>query len=135
MTQHCNMFQICIFRNLFYNILIQCSHSRHANIQTWGYNCNKTKLVCIDAKYHIYQNFLKCPKIGKHELHAIVYAKETEVKYTCYSLTSRDPFLKLFSLATMSCVHFHIQILATRCILSFLKVNEESVKLKWPHWR
>jgi hypothetical protein len=72
-----NIFQTCIFRNFFYKALIQCSHSKHANIQTWGYNCNKTKLVCIDLKYHIYQNFLKCPKTEKHELHVIVYAKET----------------------------------------------------------
>jgi len=56
---------------------MQCSHSKHANIiQTWGYNCNKRKLVCIDASITYIKKF-KCPKNGKHELHAIVYAKET----------------------------------------------------------
>jgi hypothetical protein len=44
----------------------------------WGYNYNKTKLVCIQCKYHIYQNFKKCPKARKHEFHAIVYAKKLE---------------------------------------------------------
>jgi hypothetical protein len=41
----------------------------------------------------------------KHEFHAIIYAKKTQVKYICYYLTSRDPFLKLFSLVNMPCVH------------------------------
>jgi len=44
------MFQTCIFRENFNKILMQCSHSKHVNIiQTWSYNRNKTKLVCIDA--------------------------------------------------------------------------------------
>jgi hypothetical protein len=43
-------FQTCIFKENFNKILMQCSHSKHVNIiQTWNYNCNKTKLVCIDA--------------------------------------------------------------------------------------
>jgi hypothetical protein len=38
------------FKENFNKALLQCSHSRHANIiQTWGHNCNKTKLVCIDV--------------------------------------------------------------------------------------
>ncbi len=75
--QHCNMFQTRIFKENFNKILMQCSHSKHANIiQTWSYNYNKTKLVCIQCKYHIYQNFRKCPKNGKHEFHAIIYAKK-----------------------------------------------------------
>jgi len=57
------------------------------------------------CKHDIYQNFLKCSKNEKHELHAIVYVKETQVRYTCYSLTSKDPFLKLYSLITMPYVH------------------------------
>jgi hypothetical protein len=76
--QHCNIFQTRIFKENFNKILMQCSHSKHANIiQTWGYNCNKTKLCMYWCKYHIYQNFFKCSKNGKHELHAIAYAKET----------------------------------------------------------
>jgi len=71
----------------------------------WGYNCNKTKVICIDINIKSIKTFFKCSKIGKHELHTIVYAKKNYVRYTCYSLTSRDPFLKLFSLAIMSCVH------------------------------
>jgi len=43
-----------------------------------------------------YQNFFKCPKYDNHEFHAIVYAKETQVRYTCYFLTSIDHFKKLF---------------------------------------
>jgi hypothetical protein len=66
--QHCNMFQICICREKFNKILMQCSHSKHPNIiQMWGNNYNKTKLVCIWCKYHIYQNFRKRSKNGKHE--------------------------------------------------------------------
>jgi hypothetical protein len=50
LIQHCNMFQTCIFKENFNKILMQCSHSRHTNIiQTWSYNCNKTKLLCFDA--------------------------------------------------------------------------------------
>ncbi len=48
--QYCNMFQTFVFGKILNKILMQCSHSRHANvIQVGGYNCNKTKLVCIDA--------------------------------------------------------------------------------------
>jgi Zn ribbon nucleic-acid-binding protein len=62
--QHCNMFQTCIFKENFNKVLMQCSHSKHANIiQMWGYNYNKTKLVCIRCKYHIYQNFKKVQKM------------------------------------------------------------------------
>jgi len=32
LMQHCNMFQTCIFGENFNKILMQCSHSRHANI-------------------------------------------------------------------------------------------------------
>jgi hypothetical protein len=104
--QHCNMFQIRIFRENFNKVLMQCSHSKRANIiQTRSYNYNKTKLICIWCKYHIYQNFRKCPKVGNHEFHAIIYVKKTWVTYACYFLTSRDLYLNLFSLATMSCVH------------------------------
>jgi hypothetical protein len=113
--QHCNMFQTHIFMKNFNKVLMQCSHSKHVNIiQTWGYNCNKTKLVCIDA--NIFQNFFKCSKNGKHELHAIVYAKETYVRYACYLLTSRDTFLNLFSLDTMSCFHQYVLVVVTTLI-------------------
>jgi len=75
--QHCDMFQTHIFTKNFNKILRQCSHSKHVNIiQIWGYNCNKTKLVCIDANMKLSKLF-KCPKNGKYEFHAIVYAKET----------------------------------------------------------
>jgi len=37
------------------------------------------------CKYHIYQNFFKMSKnLKKHELNAIVYAKETQIKYVCF---------------------------------------------------
>jgi hypothetical protein len=50
--QHCNMFQTCIFRENFNKVLMQYSHSKHVNIiQMWGYNCNKTKLLC-HHKFH-----------------------------------------------------------------------------------
>jgi hypothetical protein len=62
--QHCNMFQIRIFRENFNKILMQCSHSKHVNIiQTWGYNCNKTKLVCIDANITSIKTFLNVQKM------------------------------------------------------------------------
>jgi hypothetical protein len=44
------MFQTRIFRENLNKILMQCSHSKHVNIiQTWSYNCNKIKLVCINT--------------------------------------------------------------------------------------
>jgi hypothetical protein len=77
-----------------------CKHNTNVKLQLqW----DKTYLYW--CKYHNFQNILKHPKNGKHEFNAIAYAKETQVKYICYSLTSRDPFLKLFSLDTMPCVH------------------------------
>ncbi len=62
-----------------------------------SYNCKKIKIKHIDANT-ISTNFFKksknpskmCPKSGKHELHAILYTKETHIKYVCYSLTSKD---------------------------------------------
>ncbi len=62
--QHCNMFQIRIFKENFNKVLMQCSHSKHVNIiQTWGYNCNKTKLVCIDASITSIKTFLNVQKM------------------------------------------------------------------------
>jgi hypothetical protein len=62
--QHCNIFQTCIFKENFNKILMQCSHSKHANIiQTWGYNWNKTKLVCIDANITFIKTFLNAQKM------------------------------------------------------------------------
>ncbi len=62
--QHCNMFQTRIFKEIFNEVLIQCSHSRHANIiQMWGYNCNKTKLAYIDANITSINFFLNVQKI------------------------------------------------------------------------
>jgi hypothetical protein len=56
--QHCNIFQICIFKENFNKVLMQCSHSEHVNIiQMWSYNCNKTKLVCIDASFTSIKTF------------------------------------------------------------------------------
>jgi hypothetical protein len=50
LLQHCNMFQTHIFGEICNQILMQCSHSRHANIiQTQRYNCYKAKFVCIDV--------------------------------------------------------------------------------------
>jgi hypothetical protein len=61
-------------------LLFNLDNSKHANIrQVWGYNYNKTNLY--GCKF--YQNFLKCPKNENHELHTIVYAKETQIRYTC----------------------------------------------------
>jgi len=62
--QHCKMFQTCIFRETFNKILMQCSHSKHVNmIQMWGYNCNKIKLVCIDAIITFIKTFLNVQKM------------------------------------------------------------------------
>jgi hypothetical protein len=62
--QHCNMFQTHIFMKNFNKVLMQCSHSKHVNIiQTWGYNCNKTKLVCIDANITFFKTFLNVQKM------------------------------------------------------------------------
>jgi hypothetical protein len=75
--QQCNMFQFCIYRQNFTKISMQCSHSKHPNIiQMWGNNYNKTKLLCIQCKYHIYQNFRKCSKNGKHELMPLFMPKK-----------------------------------------------------------
>jgi hypothetical protein len=44
------MFQTRIFMEIFNKVLMQCSHSKYVNIIQMGdYNCNKTKLICIDA--------------------------------------------------------------------------------------
>jgi hypothetical protein len=62
--QHYNMFQTCIFKENFNKVLMQCSHSKHVNIiETWGYNCNKTKLVCIDASIAFSKTFSNVQKM------------------------------------------------------------------------
>jgi hypothetical protein len=62
---YCNMFQTHIFKEILNKVLMQCSHSRHVNmIQVWGYNCNKTKLACIDANITSIKTF-KIPKKWK----------------------------------------------------------------------
>jgi hypothetical protein len=118
------MLQIPILREIFNKILMQCLHSRYANItQVWSYNCNETKLICIDANITPFKT-LKRPKNGKHEFNATAYAKETQVRCICYSLTSRDPFWKLFSLDTMPCVHW-----VSFCCCNHLSSTLMSVKL------
>jgi hypothetical protein len=58
--QHCNIFQIHIFRENFNKLLMECSHSKHVNIiQMWGCNCNKTKLICFDASITSIKTFEK----------------------------------------------------------------------------
>jgi len=43
---------------------MQCSHSKDANIiQTWGYNCNKIKLVCINTSITSIKTFLNVQKM------------------------------------------------------------------------
>jgi hypothetical protein len=62
--QHCNIFQIRICKENYNKVLMQCSHSKHVNIiQLWGYNCNKTKLVCIDASITSIKTFLNVQKM------------------------------------------------------------------------
>jgi hypothetical protein len=62
--QHCNMFQSHIFKENFNKVLMQCSLSKHANImQMWGYNCNNTKLICIDASITFIKTFLNVQKL------------------------------------------------------------------------
>jgi hypothetical protein len=61
--QHCNVFQAHIFEENFNKALMQCSHSKHVNIiQTWSYNCNKIKLVCIDGNIKSIKTFLNVQK-------------------------------------------------------------------------
>jgi hypothetical protein len=60
--QHCNMFQTRIFKENFNKVLMQCSQSKHGKIiQMWGYNCNKTKLLWLDANTTSIKTFFKCP--------------------------------------------------------------------------
>jgi len=62
--QHYNMFKIHIFREKFNKILMQFSPSKHANIiQLWGYNCNKTKLVCIHANIKYFKTLKNVQKM------------------------------------------------------------------------
>jgi hypothetical protein len=61
---YCNMFQTLIFKEIFNKVLMQCSHSKHVNIiQTWSDNCNKTKLVCINASITSIKTFLNVQKM------------------------------------------------------------------------
>jgi hypothetical protein len=62
--QHCNIFWTHIFKENFNKVLMQCSHSKDANIiQTWGYNCNKIKLVCINTSITSIKTFLNAQKM------------------------------------------------------------------------
>jgi len=49
--QHYNIFQIRICKENFNKVLMQCSHSKHANtIQMWSYNYNiRRNLYVFDA--------------------------------------------------------------------------------------
>jgi hypothetical protein len=72
------------FNKIWCNMLTfkTCKHDTSVRLQSqW----NKTCMYW--CKYHIYQNFFKSPKNRKHELYAIIYPKETQIRYICYSLT------------------------------------------------
>jgi hypothetical protein len=61
LVQECNItirFKLIVLGKIFSKVLMQCSHSRHANIiQMWDYNCNKTKYICIDANITFIKTF------------------------------------------------------------------------------
>jgi hypothetical protein len=69
-------------------------------MQVQGYNCNKTKRACINANTTSIktkknaQKSVPMSKNGKHELHAIVYAKETQVKIYMLLPSLRRPLSK-----------------------------------------
>jgi hypothetical protein len=73
------MFQICILKENFNKILMQCSHSRHANIiQMWDYNCNKTKLAYIDANITSIQKKINVQKIENMNSMQVFMPKKPE---------------------------------------------------------
>ncbi len=75
--QHCNMFQTHIFRGNFNKVLMECSHSKHVNtIQTWGYNCNKIKFVCIDVNITFIKTFKNVQKLENMNSMLVVMPKK-----------------------------------------------------------
>jgi len=75
------MLQTHILRENSNKILMQCLHSRHANITHVKLQLQWDKTYLYWCKYHISQNILKRSKNEKHEFNVIAYAKETQDIY------------------------------------------------------
>jgi len=118
---------------------MQCSHSKHVNIiQMWGYNCNKTKLVCIDANVTSIDFFLNVKKMEKRELHAIVYAKKNLSKI-CMLLSnfkshlSKSIFISHHVMCSLisscCCNHLNSMLMSVKLIMIQLELNGIGYKL------
>jgi hypothetical protein len=94
-----------------------------------GYNYNKTKLLCIQCKYHIYQNFLKYSKNGKHEFHAIVYVKKNLNKICMLLSNLKRPLSKPIFIShhvmcsSISCNHLDNMLMNVKLIVIQLELN------------
>ncbi len=123
------MFQTYIFKEIFNKVLIQCSHSRHANkIQVWSYNCNKTKLACIDANIASIKTF----KISK----------KWKLWTPCHCLCQRNPS-KIYMLflnfkrplsKTIFINHHVVCSSVSSCFCNHLSSMLMNVKLIWYNW-
>jgi hypothetical protein len=98
--KYCNMFQTYIFWKTFNKILMQWLHANI--IQMGGYNAIRQKLYVLMQISHLSKLFKMSKNLKNMDSVPLFVLKKNLLRYICYSLTSRDPFLKLFSLATMS---------------------------------
>jgi len=139
--QHWDMFQTCIFNENFNKVLIQCSHSTHANIrQTWGYNCNKTKLVCIDANMTSIKTFLKVQKMENMSSMPLFMTKRHLSKiYMLLSNLKRSLSKTIFishhvmcsSISSCCCNHLNIMLMNVKLIVIQLELTVIGFKLKF----
>jgi hypothetical protein len=135
------MFQTCIFSVNFNKVLIQCSHSKHANIiQTWSYNYNKTKLVCIDANMTSIKTFFKVQKMKNMSSMPLFMAKRHLSKiYMLLSNFKRSLFKPIFSshhvmsssIRSCCCNHLNIMLMSVKFIVVQLELIGIGFKLKF----
>ncbi len=112
---------------------MQCSHSRHANIiQVWSYICNKTIFVYIDANITSIKTFQKCSKNGKHELHAIVYVKKTQVLFNFKRPLFQTIFISNHAMCSLissyCCNHLNSMLMSVKLIMIHLELNDIGYK-------
>ncbi len=133
------MFKIHIFRENFNKILVQCSFSKHANIlQLWGYNCNKTKLVCIDANIRSIKTLKNVQKMkNMNSMPLFMSKKPMQYIYMLFSNFKRLLCKIIFishhamcsSISSYCCNHLSSMLMSVKLIMIQLELNDIVYKL------
>ncbi len=136
--QHAICFKLVYLKKFFNKLLMQCSHSKDVNIiQMWGFNYNKTKLVCIDASITYIKTFENVQKMENMNSIPLFMPKETWLRYACYFHFKIHLLKHIFishhimcsSISSSCCNHLKNMLISVKLIVIQLELNDIDYKL------